>query len=181
MKRFVVSIALLVAITACGDDDTATTQPGSTTAATATTTSVVTSTTPTTTASNPTDTGSGDCLEIWPESLVQNITGEQYTFLAANDDHSACTYLAAVSGIALAWRADDANGFEQSRLGMGALGTVTEAPGVCDGAFYAGTEGLTFIMEAYSASQGRAFTATLTGIPLEQAVVWAGALHNAAC
>ena len=172
----VVSLALLVAISACGDD-TATTQPaGSTTA-----TSVVTSTTRMTTASTPTDTGPTDCLEIWPESLVQNVTGEQYAFLAANDDRSACTYFAAVSGIALGWRADDANGFEQSRLGMGALRTVTEAPGVCDGAFSNGTEGLTFIMEAYSASQGRVFTATLTGIPNEQAVTWASALVAAAC
>ena len=43
------------------------------------------------------------------------------------------------------------------------------------------TEGLTFIMEAYSAAQGRVFTATLTGIPNEQALVWASALANAGC
>ncbi len=178
MKRSAVLFALLIAITACGDDDTATTQPGSTTTA-STATTAVTSTTAASGTTTPV--GTTDCLEIWPESLVQNVTGQQYAFLAANDDFSACTYFAAVSGIALGWRADDANGFEQSRIGMAALGTVAEAPGVCDGAFYAGTEGLTFIMEAYSAAQGRVFTATLTGIPNEQAVEWASALLAAAC
>jgi hypothetical protein len=64
---------------------------------------------------------------------------------------------------------------------MAAIGEVTDAPGVCDGAFYSFTGGVTFIMEAYAASQGRVYTATVTGIALEDAAEWAGALANAAC
>lgn len=179
MKRFATLISLLVAISACGDDDTTiTTQPaGGTTAAT--TAAISTTVSDGTTA--PTEAASNDCLEIWPESLVQNLTGQQFAFLGANDDTSACTYFAAVSGVGLGWRPDDGAGFESGRAALEAAGEVSDAAGVCDGAFYTATDGVIFLMEAYAAAQGRVYAATITGISLDQSLPWAEALLNAAC
>ncbi len=186
MYRFWILLALLLVIGACGDDNTTDLVPptletpgdstaqsgGNTTVPTSPTTS---STVPATSAAGPTD-----CLEIWPEAAVQAIAGNAYTFLAANNDRSACTYFGTTNGIALAWRTGDRTGFEASMSGAGVVSGSTDIA-LCDAGFYTEIQDAVLIMEAHSDAQGRTYTATMSGLDSDDAREWAAALLSGVC
>lgn len=180
MRRIAPLLALILAIAACGDDDaTNTTSAPSTTAA-----STATTPAPTTTAASTTTgvafEGPTDCLEIWPEALIQEVAGAAFTFFEANADRSACTYLALPDSIALAWRTGDRANFDASKSGAAVTGEVVEVP-VCDTAYSIEIQGAILIMEAYSESQGRVYTTTISGLELTDAAAWSTAILEATC
>ena len=112
--------------------------------------------------------------------MVQGVAGSSFTFFQANADNSACTYTALPDGIALAWRVSDEFGFEESKRGAGITSAVMDAA-VCDAGFFTVLQDAILIMEGYSASQGRAYTATISGLDVSNAETWALTLIKAAC
>ena len=90
------------------------------------------------------------------------MAGDGFTFLSANADNSACVY-GAVPGIALAWRTSDLVGYEGSRQGAESVGGIVNDASACDTAFWIDLGGGGILMEAFSAAQGRAYNATITG------------------
>ncbi len=195
VRRIAIILALLV-VSSAGSSDTVvnTTLPqgGDTSVATSDDTGVgdegaattVPSTTapPTTTTTQAVATGPTDCLEIWPETVLQAITGSGFKFLDANETRDACTYWDSASGIALAWRSGDLSGFELSKSFVGAAVAAGSLDiSVCDIGFYAELEGGAIIMEAHSDAQGRTYTATMSGIDLDDARDWAVALLDTVC
>jgi hypothetical protein len=109
------------------------------------------------------------------------VAGTGFTFFAANADNSACTYTALPDGIALAWRASDEAGFEESKRGAGSTGLPVNDVAVCDAGFFTEIQGAVLIMEGYSATQGRAYNATISGTDLSNAQEWGETLISAAC
>jgi len=185
VKGTIASLALLLAVGACGDDDASTTGADTTTPPTGATTSAPgggQTTQATTTSAGGGDSGPTDCQEIWPETAIQEVAGPPYTFFAANADSSACTYLdEAANGIALAWRASTRAEYEQSRAGAASTGGGVTDLDLCDGAFYTELQPTTLIMEVYSEANGRAYTATISGAPIDDAIAWASALLTSTC
>jgi hypothetical protein len=121
-----------------------------------------------------------DCLELWPEVIVQGVAGESYTFFEANNDRSACTYTAIPDSLALSWRADDLTGLEVSRSGAALTGEVVDSD-VCDAAWFTILQDTILILEAYSESHGRVYNVTMSGFDIANAQVIAEALVGGAC
>ena len=176
-----VLLAFSIVMVACGGSGAATTSnaPPSTTTATTPPTSATTSTAATTTTSAPADVGPTDCLEIWPESVVQEVAGPGVEFFGANDDRTACTYIGDTGGIALAWRPSSPEDLEEGRTSASAIGPVVDRE-VCDVA-YSTDSGLTLILEAYSDARARTFAATISGADPDDALEWATELLAGAC
>jgi len=183
VKRIAVLLVLALIAVACGDDDTGGEAPVATEAPTGTeapaTTAPAGTAAPSSTAAA--FDGPTDCRDIWPETAVTAVAGAGFGFTSANADASACVY-GLSPGIALAWRTSDQAGFETSRSGAEITGTATDAA-VCDAGWWVELQGAGIIMEAYSASQGRAYNATITGAPLdiETWVGWGTELLGSAC
>jgi hypothetical protein len=176
-------LAIAVVVVACGGSGAATTStvPASTTTtATPPTNATTTSVAATTSTSAPADAGPTDCLEIWPESLIQDVAGAGVEFFAANDDRSACTYLGDTGGIALAWRPSSLEDFEESRTGASATDPIVDRE-ICDAGYSTEPAGPTLIVEAYSEAMARTFTATISGADPDDAIEWATELLTAAC
>jgi hypothetical protein len=181
VKRALPIAALALVLGACGDDDaTTTTAAITTTAPASTTTQAVTTTTRSVTTSSNGFVGPTNCTEIWLEDDVQAIAGSEYEFLAPNADLTACTYLGEAGGIALAWRVSTLDEFGLSREGASGASEVVDLE-VCDDAFYTEIAGPVVIMEVYSADQGRAYNATISGAPSIDAVEWATELLSGVC
>jgi hypothetical protein len=186
VRRLTIILALLVASTACSNaaevgttlaqgsdasvdtaDDTGEAEAGAVSTTQATTT-------------QPEFTGPTDCLEIWPETVVQAVAGSGFTFFDANATRDACTYWGSASGIALAWRSGDRSDFDIGRISLGAVSDVFDIA-ACNGGFYAELEGAGIIMEAHSDAQGRTYTATMSGTGIDDGIDWAVALLDTAC
>lgn len=191
MRRLAAILALLVVSTACsnatepsatlpmGDDAAVETAGNSDKSEEGDAPNVSSTTTkPTTTQAQSTD--PTDCLEIWPESVVQAVTGSGFTFFDANEARDACTYWDSASGIALAWRSGDRSGFDMGRIALGAVSDVFDIA-ACDGGFYAELAGAGIIMEAHSDAKGRTYTATMSGTGIGDGIDWAVALLDMAC
>lgn len=187
MRRIAVILALVVVSSACSNGTAVTTtlpQADDTGVSDEDSATTVPSTTapPTTTTTQAPATGPTDCLEIWPETALQAIAGSGFAFMNANEARDACTYFGSASGIALAWRSGDRSGFETSKSFVGAAVAGDSLDiSVCDVGFYAELEGGDIIMEAHSDAQGRTYTATMSGIDLDDARDWAVALLGTAC
>jgi len=188
MRKIAAVLTIALVIAACGDDDSvgATLPPvDDTPAATSASTVPVATTTAATPptsapAANTPVTGPTDCLEIWPEAAVQAIAGNEYTFFAANDDLSACTYFSMPNGIALAWRTGDRAGFELGKAGAGAVSGTSDSA-VCDAGYAIELPGAGILMEAHSDAQGRTFTATMSGMGVDLGREWSAALLEGVC
>jgi len=183
MRRVTLVAALALVAAGCGGDAATTTStmaPTSTTAATTVTTAATTTTADPGTTSSVIPTGPTDCLEIWPEALVQEVAGPSVEFFATNDDASACTYLGDTGGVALAWRTSTFDEYEEGRTGASA-GAPTVDQDICDAAYSTEPGGLTLIVEAYSEPMARTFTATISGADPVDALAWATELLAAAC
>jgi len=184
VHRFVVVLALLLVVAACGDDEGSDLLPG--TSATAPTVATSTASTPSTaaptvsTAASQVSDGPTDCLDIWPEAVVQAVTGTDLTFFEANADRSACVYLGLPNSVALGWRSGDLADFEVGKGGAAAVAGATEIA-VCDSGYYTELEGAGVIMEAHSSGNGRTYTATVTGLSIDDARDWAAALIGSTC
>jgi len=178
VRRIAIILALLVVSSACTNNTVVSTtlpQEGDTPVATTATSTTAPSTT--TTTIQAVATGPTDCLEIWPEAVVQSIAGSGFTFFDANETRDACTYWDSASGIALAWQSGDRSGFELSKSLVGATAAGSLDISVCDIGFYTELEGGAIIMEAHSDAQGRTYTATIS----DDGRAWAVALLDTAC
>jgi hypothetical protein len=180
MRRVSILLALLLVIGACGDDDA--TDPTSPASTPATVSTEATTAPPTVTVSTAAQVPQGptDCLEIWPEAVVQTITASDLTFFEANADRSACVYLGLPNSVALGWRTGDLIDFEVGKSGAGAVSGAADIA-VCDTGYFSELAGAGVIMEAHSAGQGRTYTATVTGLSIDDARDWAAALIGSAC
>jgi len=181
MRRVSILLALLLVVGACGDDDatpltSAASTPGTepTAATTATPTVTVSTTEP------QADEGPIDCLEVWPETVVQAVAGDAFTFFQANVDRSACTYFDMPNGIALAWRSGDRADFELGRGGAGAISGATDIA-VCDAGYLIELSEVGVLMEAHSETQRRTYTATMSGMDIDLGRDWAVALFEGVC
>ena len=176
-----VLLAFSMVMVACGGNGATTTStaPASTTTTVTPATRATTSTAAPTTTSPPADSGPTDCLEIWPESVVQEVAGPGIEFFAANDDRSACTYIGDTGGVALAWRSSSPEDFEEGRTSASATGPVVDRE-ICDAA-YSTDSGLTLIVEAYSDARARTFAATISGADPDDALDWARELLAGVC
>jgi len=182
VRRFAVVLALLLVTAACGDDDGSGLLPGTTSAPTEVTSAASTAAPAPTasTAGSQASAGPTDCLDVWPEAVVQAVTGSELTFFEANADRSACVYLGLPSSVALAWRSGDLADFEMGKGGAAAVSGAADIA-VCDTGYFTELAGAGVIMEAHSQGQGRTYTATVTGLSIDDARDWAAALLGSAC
>ena len=185
MWKVAIFLTLLLVMAACSGNDTGSTA----TAGTTPTTAVAAKPPPATSGAEattitvevaPSGGGVTDCFLIWREGQVQDIAGPDYTFFQANADKSACIYEALPGSIALAFRPSDLAGFEAGRTGAGSVATVNDMP-ICDGGYYIELPEAGILMETFSADPGRVYTATLTGMGIEEATQWAGILLSRVC
>jgi hypothetical protein len=184
MRRVSILLTLLLVVGACGDDDaTPLTSTASTAGTESTVATAATTVAPTVTVSTTglqADDGPTDCLEVWPETVVQAVAGDAFTFFQANADRSACTYFDMPNGIALAWRSGDRADFQLGRSGAGAISGATDIA-VCDVGYLIELSEVGVLMEAHSETQRRTYTATMSGMDIDLGRDWAVALFEEVC